>query len=243
MGSQHSAIGVAISYGGLEPGQWVDRGNIRLPESVRYNLIDPYVFWDANDQDVGQAYLTFGSYWTGIQQIEIKSPRQMMSFDGTEADIHTIISNTTEAHAVVEGAITYKEGNFFYQFFSVGQCCKRAHELVPPGDEYRVVVCRSEDVTGPYYDKDGKDCMTGNGGTTVLATHGDVYAPGGQGVMIDPETKRTVMYYHYGKRHTSRITQQKANIHSPPERRLRGRGLPLWLQLPGVDRGLARPRS
>jgi arabinan endo-1,5-alpha-L-arabinosidase len=39
-----------------------------------------------------------------------------------------------------------------------------------------------------------------NGGTTILASHGDIYAPGGQGVMVHPEDGRTVIYYHYGKR-------------------------------------------
>lgn len=29
-------------------------------------------------------------------------------------------------------------------------------------------------------DNDGKSCTTANGGTTVLASHGKVYGPGGQ---------------------------------------------------------------
>jgi arabinan endo-1,5-alpha-L-arabinosidase len=200
IGAHESDIGVAISYGSLEPNDWVDRGSIGLPQDERWNTIDPYVFWDQNDQNEGHAYLTFGSYWSGIQQIELSMPRQMTKWQGNKmTDIKTIISNTTASYAVVEGAITHKEGKFFYQFFSVGQCCRRAHELMAPGDEYHVAVCRSESAKGPYFDKDGKDCSTQSGGTTILASHGDIYAPGGQGVMVDPKTKRTVMYYHYGK--------------------------------------------
>jgi arabinan endo-1,5-alpha-L-arabinosidase len=26
-----------------------------------------------------------------------------------------------------------------------------------------------------------------------------VYAPGGQGIMVDPKSEREVVYYHYGK--------------------------------------------
>jgi arabinan endo-1,5-alpha-L-arabinosidase len=143
--------------------------------------------------------MTFGSYWSGIQQIELSSQDQLTSWAGTAQDIHNIISNTTENHAVQEGAIMYKNGDFFYMFFSVGQCCKTRTELVPAGDEYHVAVCRADEIAGPYFDKDGKDCLKGNGGTTILESHGDVYAPGGQGVMVDEMTDRTVMYYHYGK--------------------------------------------
>jgi arabinan endo-1,5-alpha-L-arabinosidase len=61
------------------------------------------------------------------------------------------------------------------------------------------VVCRANAITGPYRDAAGKDCLTENGGTIVLASHGDVYAPGGQGIMVDPKSEREVVYYHYGK--------------------------------------------
>jgi arabinan endo-1,5-alpha-L-arabinosidase len=123
----------------------------------------------------------------------------LIAWKGKDDQIRNVLSNTTAAYAVQEGATYHREGKWIYAFFSVGQCCRRAHELMPPGDEYRVVVCRGESPTGPYHDKDGKDCLTENGGTTVLASHGDIYAPGGQGVMLDPKSGRTVMYYHYGK--------------------------------------------
>jgi arabinan endo-1,5-alpha-L-arabinosidase len=90
-----------------------------------------------------------------------------------------------------------------------------------PGEEYRISVvsiianhdpphpkananvrlqCRSESPTGNFKDKEGKDCATENGGTLVLASHGDVYAPGGQGVFWDPQSSSVILYYHYVKR-------------------------------------------
>ena len=87
-------------------------------------------------------------------------------------------------------------------FYSVGMCCNTPNSpggLAPEGQVYHVVVCRSETPTGPFYDRDDKSCLDEDGGTTILASHGDIYAPGGQGVMVHPEDGRTVMYYHYGK--------------------------------------------
>jgi arabinan endo-1,5-alpha-L-arabinosidase len=194
--SQHSEIGVATSPS-LSPGTWTDHGAIGLPQNACYNLIDPNVF---QENDSSPNYFTFGSYWTGIQQLEMPShDAALLSWAGTESSIKNIISNTTANYAVQEGAVMYKNEDSYYVFFSVGQCCRTQRDLVPPGDEYHVVVCRAHGITGPYHDAEGKDCLTENGGTIVLASHGDVYAPGGQGILWDPKTERDVIYYHYGE--------------------------------------------
>ena len=74
---------------------------------------------------------------------------------------------------------------------------------MPLGDEYKVMMCRARDVDGEYFDRDGKSCLTENGGTMLLGTHYNqapgVYAPGGQGVRFDETEKRWTMYYHWRK--------------------------------------------
>lgn len=40
--------------------------------------------------------------------------------------------------------------------------------------------------------------MTDGGGTTIMASNGNVYAPGGQGVFTDADGT-DVLYYHYCK--------------------------------------------
>ena len=200
IGSQASQIGLTTSTS--LSGPWTDHGSLNLPLSPTYNLIDPFVFQDSPPDPL---HFTFGSYWSGIQQFSLPSHDRLMALDGSltrSEDIGTLITNSTAGAAVVEGGTMYKNDKFYFLFFSVGACCNTPPNLAAPGDEYRVAVCRSESVTGPYVDRDGRSCKDQNGGTTVLASHGDVYAPGGQGVMKLGDGKdggREVMYYHYGE--------------------------------------------
>lgn len=94
---------------------------------------------------------------------------------------------------------------YYYLFFSSGVCCAMASPqdsptLAPPGDEYKVMACRSETPTGPFVDDKGNDCIAEQGGKMVLGSHGsNVYAPGGQGLMWSDEAGSVIMYYHYGE--------------------------------------------
>lgn len=94
---------------------------------------------------------------------------------------------------------------YYYLFFSSGYCCAKASPqdsptLAPPGNEYKVMVCRSESPIGPFVDDQGNDCTTGSNGKLVLGSHGpNVYAPGGQGLMWSDEVGSVIMYYHYGE--------------------------------------------
>ncbi|EMD96994.1 glycoside hydrolase family 43 protein [Bipolaris maydis C5] len=198
-GLQNSSIGVATSHS-LEPGSWQDHGSIGLPLSHKYNLIDPFVFQEAPDSPI---FFTFGSYWQDIFQVELFPDDDITAFGDwahQNGRIVNIIRNNTLNALVVEGAIMHKEKEFYYLFYSVGHCCNTPQTGLAPDDQvYHIVVCRSEMPKGPFYDRSGRSCLEADGGTTILASHGDVYAPGGQGVMMHPENGRTVMYYHYGK--------------------------------------------
>jgi len=107
-----------------------------------------------------------------------------------------IAYNASGKHAV-EGAFMHFHDDYYYLFFSAGVCCGYVKEKPPPGMEYVIRVCRSQAASGPFADRDGRSCTAG-GGTPVLASHGTVYGPGGQGVMSDPNYG-TVLYYHYGE--------------------------------------------
>ena len=63
-----------------------------------------------------------------------------------------------------------------------------------------MLVGRSENVSGPYVDKDGHKLtqdLKPPTGLLVLGSHGNIYAPGGQSIFEDPTSGRDVMVYHY----------------------------------------------
>lgn len=73
----------------------------------------------------------------------------------------------------------YYNEPYYYLFFSSGSCCGLDTTEVAAGNEYRINVCRSSSGTGDFVDRTGQSCTAG-GGTTVIASSGTTYAPGGQ---------------------------------------------------------------
>ena len=185
-GSQNSAIGVATSTN-LNAGSWTDHGSINLPQKSAYNTIDPNLL-SIN----GANYLSFGSFWSDIYQVPLSSS-SLTSASGTTPK--QLAYNSTTTHPL-EGSYQVYRAPYYYLFFSSGDCCDLPPNLASAGNEYKMMVCRSSSPTGPFTDKNGKNCATQNGGTEILASHDDVYAPGGGGVLTDPSLGH-VLYYHY----------------------------------------------
>ena len=178
----------------MDSGTWTDHGSIGLPTSKDYNLIDPNLLI----VNYGEAYyMSFGSFWDDIYQIEMADPLTIKQ----GATPYQIDYNSTGIHNT-EGSFQFwwptNGVKYYYLFTSAGACCNSADNLPKPGDEYKIMVCRSTSPNGGFVDKDGRDCLTGNGGTLLLGSHDNVYAPGGQGVMYD-DALGLVLYYHYGE--------------------------------------------
>ncbi|KAF2712666.1 glycoside hydrolase family 43 protein [Pleomassaria siparia CBS 279.74] len=204
IGSQNSAIGVATSAT-ADPGTWTDHGSIDLPANSQYNRIDANFFRTCA---TCTPYLYFGSSWDGVFQTTLTS--DLLKWSG-ESPIN-IVKNTTFPAVVVKNPypsiveapfmwwLPIDGTTYFWMFFSSGACCNTPSSeggLEAPGDEYKIMACRSTSINGPWKDKDSRDCATENGGSVVLRSHGDTYAPGGQGVAYDPDSNRYALYYHY----------------------------------------------
>ncbi|KAH8431434.1 arabinan endo-1,5-alpha-L-arabinosidase [Aspergillus melleus] len=185
LGSQTSVIGVASSPT-MEVGSWTDHGTTGLSSTPE----KPYNAIDANWVKIADtSYMNWGSYWHNLYQAPMESPLKLGSQEPTN-----IAYNATGTHNI-EATFIFQHGDYYYLTWSAGKAAGYETNLPAPGNEYRVVVCRSESGTGGFVDKNGKSCLE-SGGTTLLESHGNVYGPGGQGIVNDKDLG-LVLYYHY----------------------------------------------
>ncbi|KAK4620535.1 Arabinan endo-1,5-alpha-L-arabinosidase A [Fulvia fulva] len=197
IGSKNSSIGVATSPS-LDPGSWTDHGSIGIPTSPDYNRIDANLYYPSG----GSPVLNFGSFWQNIFQFSMEPSLLKITGEAKHISQNTTTRPAGLVTGAQEGAYLFFWQGYHYLFLSGGNCCNEPGQgsgLAPAGEEYHILVCRSSEASGGFVDRQGRDCLNGNGGTLLLGSQGDVYAPGGQGVMFDPKLKMVVVYYHYVK--------------------------------------------
>lgn len=138
--SQDSAIGLATSDT-MEEGSWTDQGStgVSSSSSKPYNAIDANLF-----NDDGTYYMNFGSFWQDIFQAPMNSAATKAA-----ASSYNIAYDPAGEHAV-EGAYLYKNGSYYYLFFSSGKCCGYDTSRPAGGEEYKIKVCRSSSPTGDF---------------------------------------------------------------------------------------------
>jgi len=183
-GTNNSVIGLATNAT-LDPKspdyKWVDEGMvIRSRPSFSWNAIDPNLAFDAE----GAPWLALGSFWTGIKMQRIDSSTGKLS--ATDTKLYSLASRG--GGPIEAPAIVYRDG-YYYLFVSFDFCCRGVNST------YKIVVGRSQAITGPYVDRDGKPMMQG-GGTLVLASKDRYRGPGGQVVYLDSGTYRLVHHYY-----------------------------------------------
>ncbi|KAL9053526.1 MAG: hypothetical protein Q9162_004693 [Coniocarpon cinnabarinum] len=180
-GSPASVIGYATSST-LDPGSWTDHGQvIASTTSSGFNAIDANL--------VNPTTLGFGSFFGGLYQVPIGS-----NYQPTGSAYRVAYNSTSGSGDSVEGMYTFQYGGYWYMTFSSGQCCNIPAKKPPAGGEYKIMMCRSQSATGPFVDRNGRSC-TSAGGSVLLESHGNIYGPGGQGVLQVGNT--WYLYYHY----------------------------------------------
>jgi arabinan endo-1,5-alpha-L-arabinosidase len=156
-GENRSVIGLATTPT-LNPEDeafgWTDAGLVlESSHSDDYNCIDPNLILDTS----GTSWLAFGSFWSGIKLRKLDAATGKPSDE--DRTLYALATRPEPPHAVEAPFIVYREP-YYYLFVSFDFCCRGAES------SYRVMVGRSETVTGPYRDRDGVSLLEG-GGTQV----------------------------------------------------------------------------
>jgi arabinan endo-1,5-alpha-L-arabinosidase len=171
-GKNTSCIGVATNttLHAIDPEfQWTDHGKViqSVPGRDLWNAIDPNLAFDENNTP----WLVFGSFWSGIKLVkmdqnllQIAEPEEWYTLAkrprGFQAD------DRDPGEGAIEAPFIFRKDAWFYLFASVDYCCRGIKS------DYKIMVGRSEKITGPYIDQSGQRLDQG-GGTIVLEGNSD----------------------------------------------------------------------
>ncbi len=151
--------------------KWTDQGVVvrSVQRKTNWNAIDPNMIVD----DKGNPWLTWGSFWDGIQLVKLKKDfktpvgepktvarrylrRNMAQLVSPEDQARAAQAPDAGANAI-EAPFLIKDGKYYYLFVSWDYCCKGVNS------NYKVAVGRSKNIEGPYLDRNGKDMAEGGG--------------------------------------------------------------------------------
>ncbi|NMR20209.1 family 43 glycosylhydrolase [Cellulomonas fimi] len=175
-----NAVGVATAP--TPTGPWTDSGD---------PVVDPWragpdnYLWTFDPNHVmaedGTEYLFYGSYYGGIWVTELDET-------GTEAvgePTQVAIDNK------FEGAYVVQRDDWWYLFASTANCC------AGPTTGYSVQVGRSQDLTGPYVDRQGVPLLDSRaGGTPTLYQNGNTWIGTGHNAVVRDLAGQDWIVYH-----------------------------------------------
>ena len=182
-GSISSCIGL-VTNKSLNPTDpdflWEDQGVVvSSSPGSEANCIDPSVFQD----EQGDYYMSYGSYFGGIRIVQLDSTSGMIS----GSYHYPVASGNCEASYVIP------HEDYYYLFINRGTCCSGVNST------YRIQVGRSMSPVGPFLDKQGVD-LNGGGGSTIFSTNGSFIGPGHVGYYVENGEAWVTFHYYDGDR-------------------------------------------
>lgn len=177
-GKNTSAIGVATNRtldSTSKDFKWTDLGKViqSVPGRDMWNAIDPNLVIDESNTP----WLSFGSFWEGMKMVKLNSnltevaqPEEWYTISRRDRDF--ALPDSSAGNAAVEAPFIFKKGKYYYLFVSFDYCCRAEKS------DYKVVVGRSEKVTGPYLDKTGKSMFLGGGSLVAQGDNKTWYGAG-----------------------------------------------------------------
>lgn len=164
--------------------RWEDRGLVlRSGEEDNFNAIDPNLVEDGK----GGVWLAFGSFWDGIKMRRIDPLTGKLSTADTK--LYSLARRKRPKNPppnppglpgdweAVEAPFIVQHGGYFYLFVSFDLCCRGTHS------NYKTMVGRSHNVTGPYVDASGTPMLDG-GATPMLMGNDRWLGPGGESIRM-----------------------------------------------------------
>lgn len=181
-GSNHSAIGLATNvtlHSDDDNFKWEDHGIVfKSDHPDFYNAIDANLILDADEQP----WLVFGSHWGGIKMILLDYETGKQSSE--DDTLYSLAARSIHPRAIEAPFMIYRN-HYYYLFVSFDQCCNGA------ASTYNVRVGRSENITGPFVDRDGTAMMEDGGTQITFATkqyrgpgHNAIFHEDGQDYMV-----------------------------------------------------------
>jgi arabinan endo-1,5-alpha-L-arabinosidase len=180
-GKNTSCIGLATNPT-LDPSdpeyKWTDHGKViqSIPNRDLWNAIDPNLIVDENKT----GWLNFGSFWDGIKMVklnadytEIDSSQEWYTLSKRPRDYE--LDDNDPGNGAIEAPFIFQKGNYYYLFVSFDFCCRGINS------NYKIMIGRSENVTGPYLDRNDAK-LTAGGGSLLLAGNKDWPGVGHNGV-------------------------------------------------------------
>jgi arabinan endo-1,5-alpha-L-arabinosidase len=189
---------------------WVDQGLV-LQSNVGddFNAIDPNLVLDES----GQAWLAFGSFWSGIKMRKLDRKTGKLSTEDTR--LYSLASRARPDNAppappglppnweAIEAPFIVQHGNYYYLFVSFDLCCRGTKST------YKTMVGRSRSVTGPYLDKNGKSMLEG-GGSPLLVGNSRWLGPGGESILMQQD--QDIIVFHAYDSATGRPSLQISTL-------------------------------
>jgi arabinan endo-1,5-alpha-L-arabinosidase len=197
-GSNNSAIGVATNRT-LNPEsadfKWVDHGFVVESVTGRdmFNAVDPNLAFD----DQGTPWLALGSFWAGIKivklnpnLVEVAQPEEWHTIAARDRYWKLEESNGgDEFSGAIEAPFIFRKNGMFYLFVSWDRCCRGANSTS------KVVVGRSDKITGPYISKEGVPMQMG--GRSLVVGGNKSWSSLGHGAAYTFDGKDYLVFHGY----------------------------------------------
>lgn len=167
--------GIGVATSDKPEGPFTDHGKMfRSNEIGVQNSIDPFYI-----EEDGKKYMFWGSF-RGIYAIELSNDGLSVKPGAEKQQI---------AGTAYEGVYIHKRNGYYYMFASIGSCCEGLNST------YTTVVGRSENLFGPYLDKQGRSMMD-NRHETVIQKNSRFVGTGHNSEIVQDNKGQDWMFYH-----------------------------------------------